>query len=70
MGIIRLGQFLKNTYPRVWKQGSVDSYRQGIFAVDASSTIYSFLAKTISTSSSNQPSPDNTSTYPLTPMAT
>lgn len=48
MGIIRLGQFFKSTYPHLLKTNRVDTYRKRTFAVDAASTIYSFLAKTIS----------------------
>lgn len=50
MGIIRLGQFFKSTYPHLLKKQRVSNYRNRVFAVDASSTIYSFLAKTISKS--------------------
>lgn len=48
MGIIRLGQFFKTTYPHLLKPQNVVNYRQRVLAVDAASTIYSFLAKTIS----------------------
>jgi hypothetical protein len=51
MGIIRLGQFFKKNYPQVMQQVSADRYRKRVFAVDASSTIYSFLAKTVSNTS-------------------
>ena len=48
MGIIRLGQFFKKSFPQLMKIRSPESYRGRTFAVDASSTIYSFLSKTIS----------------------
>jgi hypothetical protein len=48
MGIIRLGEFLKKTYPQTIKRMRSQTFAKKVFAVDASSTIYSFLAKTIS----------------------
>ena len=50
MGILRLGQFLKKTYPHLFKKVELEKYRGGVYAIDASSTIYSFLAKTVSIS--------------------
>jgi hypothetical protein len=51
MGITRLGDFLKKTYPHVIKGMRPHALKKGVYAIDASSTMYSFLAKTISTSS-------------------
>lgn len=48
MGIIRLGDFIKKTFPQVIKPRPPLVYRKGFYAIDASNTIYSFLAKTIS----------------------
>jgi len=48
MGIVRLGDFLKKTYGHVIRPRPLIAYKKGRYAVDASSTIYSFLAKTIS----------------------
>jgi hypothetical protein len=48
MGILRLGDFLKKTCSHVIKPRPPIAYKKGRYAVDASSTIYSFLAKTIS----------------------
>ena len=49
MGIIRLGDFIKKTCEQVIKPRPPLAYRKGLYAIDASNTIYSFLAKTIST---------------------
>ena len=48
MGIIRLGEFLKKSYPHTFKAVFPQCFRGQTYAIDASSTIYSFLAKTIS----------------------
>ena len=48
MGIIRLADFIKKTFPQVIKHRPPLAYKKGFYAIDASSTIYSFLAKTIS----------------------
>ncbi len=48
MGIIRLGDFIKKTCENVIKPRPPIAYKKGLYAVDASNTIYSFLAKTIS----------------------
>lgn len=48
MGIIRLGDFLKKAYPQTFKTVFPQSFIGQTYAIDASSTIYSFLAKTIS----------------------
>jgi hypothetical protein len=55
MGIIRLGEFLKKTYPQTFKAVFPQSFIGQTYAIDASSTIYSFLAKTISKSLHNKP---------------
>ena len=49
MGIVRLADFLKTKFPHLIKHRIPPHYRHRVLAVDASSTIYSFLAKTIST---------------------
>jgi hypothetical protein len=48
MGIIRLGIFLKDKFPHLWRKTSHLEFRNKALAVDASGTMYSFLAKTIS----------------------
>ena len=65
MGIIRLGTFFKTTYPHLLKPQKVENYRKRVFAVDAASTIYSFLAKTISKCEMSQLSRNKKSTCRL-----
>ena len=48
MGIVGLADFLKTRFPHLIKPRLPTHYRHRVLAVDASSTIYSFLAKTIS----------------------
>jgi hypothetical protein len=48
MGIIRLMDFLKKNYPNAIKSAYADSLKDNIVAIDASSSIYQFLVKTIS----------------------
>ena len=52
MGIIRLGLYLKEKYPHLWRKTTPLEFRNRVLAVDASGTMYSFLAKTISISES------------------
>jgi 5'-3' exonuclease len=57
MGIVRLGDFLKKKFGEVVRGRSAFDYRHRVMAVDASSTIYSFLAKTINYSHNRVNSP-------------
>ena len=46
MGITRLGEFLKKTHPLVLRHKEAISFKRRTVAIDASNTIYTFLAKT------------------------
>jgi hypothetical protein len=56
MGILRLGDFLKKSYPHLYTKKPLSAFKNKTYAVDASSTIYSFLVKTISINLLSKPS--------------
>lgn len=55
MGITRLGEFLKKAHPLLLRRKEATSFKNRRVVVDASNTIYSFLAKTISSCGGTQP---------------
>ena len=47
MGIVRLSQYLSKRFPHLFKRKTHEALANKSYAVDASSTMYSFLVKTI-----------------------